>query len=120
MTEPMSERTLANILIVEDDPVQIRLYSKALRFYLLTCVTSWSAALTQLGQQVPDVILLDHALADAHYGTDFLPRLKDVAAHVPTFIISRALELEAPPADLHRAPSARCVSRITRVAARAA
>ena len=33
------------ILIVEDDPAQLRLYSKALRGYRLTCVASGSAAL---------------------------------------------------------------------------
>jgi CheY-like chemotaxis protein len=105
----MNERSLANILIVEDDPVQIRLYSKALRGYRLTCVTSGSAALTQLGKQVPDVILLDHVLADGEYGTDFLPKLKDAAAHVPIIIISGTLDIKGRLAALQGSRSAHYV-----------
>ena len=94
MTETMSDRVLANILIVEDDPAQIRLYSKALRGYRLTCVTNGTAALEQLHRQVPDVILLDHVLAGGEFGTDFLPRLKDAAAHVPVIMISGTLDIK--------------------------
>ena len=90
----MSDRALANILIVEDDPAQLRLYSKALRGYRLTCVASGSAALEQLGRHVPDVILLDHVLAGGEFGTDFLPRLKDAAAHVPVIMISGTLDIK--------------------------
>ena len=90
----MSDRVLANILIVEDDPAQLRLYSKALRGYRLTCVASGSTALEQLERQVPDVILLDHVLAGGEFGTDFLPRLKDAAAHVPIIMISGTLEIK--------------------------
>ena len=90
----MSDRALANILIVEDDPAQLRLYSKALRGYRLTCVASGSAALEQLVRQVPDVILLDHVLAGGEFGTDFLPRLKDAAAHVPIIMISGTLDIK--------------------------
>jgi len=63
MTEAMSERAIADILIVEDDPAQIRLYSKALRGYRLTCVANGTAALVQIEKDIPDVILLDHGLA---------------------------------------------------------
>jgi DNA-binding NtrC family response regulator len=94
MTATMSDRALANILIVEDDPAQLRLYSKALRGYRLTCVASGSAALEQLVRQVPDVILLDHVLAGGEFGTDFLPRLKDAAAHVPIIMISGTLDIK--------------------------
>lgn len=90
----MSDRALANILIVEDDPAQLRLYSKALRGYRLTCVASGSAALEQLGRHVPDVILLDHVLAGGEFGTDFLPWLKDAAAHVPVIMISGTLDIK--------------------------
>lgn len=90
----MSDRVLANILIVEDDPAQLRLYSKALRGYRLTCVASGSTALEQLERQVPDVILLDHVLAGGEFGTDFLPRLKDAAAHVPIIMISGTLDIK--------------------------
>lgn len=109
MTEPMTARTLANILIVEDDPVQLRLYSKALRGYRLICVTSGTAALAQLRQQAPDVILLDHVLADGEYGTDFLPKLKDAAAHVPIIIISGTLDIKGRLAALQGSRSAHYV-----------
>lgn len=82
---------LASILIVEDDPKQLRLYSKALRGYRLTCVSSGTAALKSLADDVPDVILLDHVLAEGERGVDFLPRLKEAAAHVPVIVISGTL-----------------------------
>ncbi len=109
MTDVMSERSLANILIVEDDPAQIRLYSKALRGYRLTCVNNGSAALEQLDRQLPDVILLDHVLADGEYGTDFLPKLKDAAAHVPVIMISGTLDIKGRLAALQGSRSAHYV-----------
>lgn len=94
MSDPSSQRILAEILIVEDDPAQIRLYSKALRGYRLTCVANGTAALAQVGKHIPDVILLDHILADGERGTDFLPRLKNAAAHVPVIMISGTLDIQ--------------------------
>jgi DNA-binding NtrC family response regulator len=85
--------TIANILIVEDDPQQIRLYSKALRGFRLTCVANGTAALAELARNVPDLIILDHVLADGELGTVVLPRLKDVAAHVPVIIVSGTLDI---------------------------
>lgn len=84
---------MADILIVEDDPAQIRLYSKALRGYRLTCVANGTAALEQIARHIPDVILLDHVLAGGELGTDFLPKLKDAAAHVPVIVISGTLDI---------------------------
>ena len=84
----------ADILIIEDDPAQVRVYAKALRGNRLTCVANVSAALTHLAQQIPDVILLDHVLADGERGLEFLPRLKDAAAHVPIVFISGTLDIE--------------------------
>ena len=86
-------RELANILIVEDDPQQIRLYSKALRGYRLTCVANGTAALAEMARQLPDVIILDNVLGEGEFGTDFLPRLKEVAAHVPVIMISGTLDI---------------------------
>ncbi|MBM3883826.1 MAG: response regulator [Verrucomicrobia bacterium] len=83
----------ASILIVEDDPRQIRLYLKALRGHRLTCVANASTALVWLAGQMPDLILLDHVLAGGERGADFLPRLKELAAHVPVIIISGTLDL---------------------------
>ena len=78
----------ASILVIEDDPLQIRLYAQALAGYRLTCVSSATAALDFLKQQSPDLILLDNLLKNGEVGLDFLPRLKDAAAHVPVIVIS--------------------------------
>lgn len=88
-----SGKAIASILIVEDDPQQLRLYSKALRGFRLTCVASGTAALKALELGVPEVIILDHVLAAGERGADFLPKLKERAAHVPVIIISGTLDL---------------------------
>lgn len=90
----MATAKIADILIIEDEPQQLRLYSKALRGYRLTCVANGTAALAELEKHVPDVIILDHILADGELGTDFLPRLKDAAAHVPVIVISGTLDIK--------------------------
>jgi DNA-binding NtrC family response regulator len=94
MIESMSQQSIADILIVEDDPAQIRLYAKALRGYRLTCVANGTAALEQMARHIPDLILLDHVLADGERGTDLLPRLKNAAAHVPIIVISGTLDIK--------------------------
>lgn len=94
MPEPVpAEKTIASILIVEDDPQQLRLYSKALRGFRLTCVASGSAAVKALQAQIPDLIILDQVLADGERGADFIPKLKERAAHVPVLVISGTLDL---------------------------
>ena len=90
----MTGTAMASILIVEDDPKQLRLYSKALRGYRLTCVATGSAALKSLAEAMPDLIILDHVLGEGEKGTDFLPRLKQAAAHVPIIVISGSLNLK--------------------------
>jgi DNA-binding NtrC family response regulator len=92
--EEPKEHPLASILIVEDDPQQLRIYAKALSEYALACVSTGNAALKALVSELPDVILLDHILADGEKGTDFLPRLKEVAAHVPIIIVSGTLDIK--------------------------
>jgi DNA-binding NtrC family response regulator len=89
----MAETAMASILIVEDDPKQLRLYSKALRGYRLTCIPTGTAALDSLREAAPDLIILDHLLAEGERGTDFLPHLKEAAAHVPIIVISGSLNL---------------------------
>jgi len=84
----------ATILIVEDDPSQIRTYARALRGHRLTCVPNGSAALAALEERIPDLIILDQFLADGERGTEFLPRLKAVAAHVPVIVISGTLDIQ--------------------------
>jgi len=89
----MAESATAVILIVEDDPKKLRLYSKALRGYRLTCVATASAALKSVKEAAPDLILLDHVLEGGERGTDFLPKLKEAAAHVPIIVISGSLNI---------------------------
>lgn len=89
----MREQKKASILIVEDDPEQLRAYAKALRGYRLTCVSTGSSALESLRKELPDVILLDNILAEGERGIDFLPKLKAVAAHVPVIVISGTLDI---------------------------
>ena len=84
----------ASILIVEDDPQQLRQYAKALRGYRLTCVNSATPALEHLEHEFPDLILLDHVLADGELGTDFLPLIKKSAAHIPVIMISGTLDIK--------------------------
>jgi DNA-binding NtrC family response regulator len=89
----MAETMMASILIIEDDPKQLKLYAKALRGYRLTCVSSGSAALSALTELRPDLILLDNVLADGERGIGFLPKLKNLAAHVPIIVISGTLNM---------------------------
>lgn len=90
----MGETFAASLLIVEDDPQQIKLYSQALAGYRLTCVSNATAALSVLETSVPDLILLDHVLENGELGVKFLPRLKQIAAHVPIIVISGTLAIE--------------------------
>jgi CheY-like chemotaxis protein len=90
----MNEILKPSILIIEDDPQQIRLYSRALRGYRLTCVVSGTAALQAIAEHIPDLIILDQILAGGERGTDFLPRLKAAAAHVPVIVISGTLDIK--------------------------
>ncbi len=83
----------ASILIIEDDPQHVRLYNKALRGFRVTTVATASAALKEIETTIPDLILLDHILAEGEKGTDFIPRLKALAAHVPIIVISGTLDI---------------------------
>lgn len=89
----MASSSTASILIVEDEPEQLRLYAQALAGYRLTCVSNATAALALLAQHPPDLILLDHVLAQGELGLEALPRIKALAAHVPVIVISGTLEV---------------------------
>jgi DNA-binding response OmpR family regulator len=91
MTEPAE--FMASILIVEDDPKQLRLYGKALRGYRLTCVSTGSTALKSVAETRPDLIILDNILDAGEKGLEFLPKLKAIAAHVPVIMISGTLQI---------------------------
>lgn len=90
----MNPSFTASILVIEDDPQQLKLYSQALTGYRLTCVSTGTAAIRILESEVPDVILLDHVLEGGELGANLLPRIKRLAAHVPVIIISGTLGLE--------------------------
>ncbi len=90
----MDAPNTASILVVEDDPQQLKLYSQALAGYRLTCVSNVTAATGVLEKELPDVILLDHVLEGGELGAKLLPRIKQLAAHVPVVIISGTLGLE--------------------------
>jgi len=47
-----------------------------------------------LERELPDVIILDHVLGEGERGADFLPEIKEIAAHVPVVMVSGTLELE--------------------------
>lgn len=87
------EEIMASILIVEDDPKQLKLYGKALRGYSLTCVSTGTAALKAIAETKPDLIILDNILDEGEKGVEFLPKLKGVAAHVPVIMISGTLQI---------------------------
>lgn len=88
-----AESIMASILIVEDDPKQLKLYGRALRGYHLTCVNSIASALKTLDDTKPDLIILDNILEAGERGTELLPRLKQAAAHVPVIMISGTLNI---------------------------
>jgi len=88
-----SEEKMASILIVEDDPKQLKLYGKALRGYRLTCVATGHGALKSIAEAKPDLIILDNILEGGERGLEFLPQLKAVAAHVPVIMISGTLQI---------------------------
>lgn len=94
MTASSSTLNAASILIVEDDPRQLKLYAKALRDYRLTTAPSGTRALEALAVSLPDLIILDHVLEGSERGLDFLPRLKTAASHVPVIVISGSLNVK--------------------------
>lgn len=83
----------ARILIVEDDDFQVELYEEALQAYQVIRVTTGSEALQSIARTLPDVILLDHVLAEGELGLDYLAELKDALPYVPVIVVSGALEV---------------------------
>lgn len=94
MKDAGSERWKATLLVIEDDPDQIRLYSKALSDCRLICVSTGTAAVKITADEIPDLIILDHLLAEGEKGTDFLRVLKTDLAHVPIILISGTLDIK--------------------------
>jgi DNA-binding NtrC family response regulator len=83
----------AHILIVEDDPVQARLYMQALQDCTFDVARNCSEALTFLQRRTPALVLLDHILEAGDQGLALLPDIKRLAAHVPVIVISGTLAI---------------------------
>jgi DNA-binding NtrC family response regulator len=82
------------ILIVEDEDLQYEIYEEALSAYEVVRATTGSEALRSIGQRPPNVIILDHILAEGELGLDYLPELKEVLPYVPIIIVSGVLEVQ--------------------------
>ncbi len=82
------------VLIVEDDDFQYEIYEEALAQYQLIRAVTGRGALAAVKKQPPDLILLDHILAQGQLGLDYLPELKELLPHVPIIIVSGALEVQ--------------------------
>ena len=104
-----TEDKMASILIVEDDPKQLKLYGKALRGHRLTCVSNGTAALAAISEARPDLIILDNILEAGDRGVEILPKLKAAAAHVPIILISGTLKIREQLAALQGPRSAHFV-----------
>ena len=81
------------ILIVEDDDLQYEIYEEALAKYKLVRAHTGSEALMVIARNAPDVLILDHVLAEGELGLDFLPQFKELLPFVPIIVVSGALEV---------------------------
>ena len=90
MQKPKSSPTL---LVIEDDDLQYEIYEEALGKYNLVRALTGSDALAQIPRQRPDIVVLDHVLADGELGLDYLPELKELLPFVPIIVVSGALEV---------------------------
>src|SRR4051812_42832405 len=81
------------LLIIEDDDFQYEIYEDALSRYELIRVTNGTEALNHIRNELPDLVVLDHVLANGELGLDFLPTLKELLPFVPIVIVSGALEV---------------------------
>lgn len=84
----------ATILIVEDDDFQYEIYEEALARYKLVRARNGSEALDQIPQHPPNLLILDHILAEGELGLEFLPEFKELLPFVPIIIVSGALEVQ--------------------------
>ena len=83
----------AQILIDEDDDLQYEMYEEALGEYDLARAISGREALKAISRNPPNLILLDHILAEGELGLDYLPEVKELLPHVPIIVVSGALEV---------------------------
>lgn len=83
----------AHILIIEDDDFQYEIYEEALGQYRLTRAVKCTDALPIVAANPPNLLILDHVLAEGELGLTFLPEFKELLPHVPIIIVSGALEV---------------------------
>jgi DNA-binding NtrC family response regulator len=83
----------AHILVIEDDDLQYEIYEEALSQYRLTRAVKCTEALRSVATQPPNLLILDHVLAEGELGLSFLPEFKELLPHVPIVIVSGALEV---------------------------
>jgi DNA-binding NtrC family response regulator len=81
------------ILIVEDDDLQYEIYEEAMGQHTLARVKTGTEALARIADQPPDLLILDHVLADGELGLNFLPEFKELLPFVPIIVVSGALEV---------------------------
>ncbi|MBI3851778.1 MAG: response regulator [Verrucomicrobia bacterium] len=81
------------ILIIEDDDLQYEIYEEALARHKLVRAQTGSKALDLIAKNPPDVVILDHVLAEGERGLDFLPQFKELLPFVPIIVVSGALEV---------------------------
>jgi DNA-binding NtrC family response regulator len=82
------------ILIVEDDDFHYEIYEDALSAYDVVRATTAREALRSVSQSPPQLIILDHILAEGELGLAYLPELKELLPYVPIVIVSGALEVQ--------------------------
>ncbi|HUA65891.1 MAG TPA: response regulator [Alphaproteobacteria bacterium] len=85
--------TAPHILIIEDDDFQYEIYEETLNQYRLTRASSGTDALKRLSHDAPNLLILDHVLAQGELGLSFLPEFKQLLPHVPIIVVSGALEV---------------------------
>lgn len=80
------------LLVIEDDDLQYEVYEEALTDYEITRARTGTEALALISKRIPNVIILDHILAEGELGLDFIPELREIIPFVPIIIVSGALE----------------------------
>jgi DNA-binding NtrC family response regulator len=83
----------AKLLIIEDDDLQYEIYEEALAKFELVRVQNGTDALKAITKETPNLLILDHVLADGELGLDFLPEFKELMPFVPIVVVSGALEV---------------------------
>ena len=86
------------VMIVDDEPINIRVFSRMLTEHGISCMTALSGAecLQKIGERKPDVILLD-AMMPVMNGFELARRLKESSEtkFIPLVMVTALTDLEA-------------------------